>query len=396
MNDVIEAMRERVRSTLPERRLTTDEVRAIVSGLVACHSLEDIEGTSGLDKTSVLDVVAELGTWLTHVRGGTNTVVVTAAELSQQPLFQGGNAPKANSASTKTSSKKLSKTSAKAPAKAGSKKSSKAKSGPAIQVVLPVGFERSAPHRRDVARALAAIVVADLSDDIIVRFLARKYPSETTVLTFPIVAALWRFATLGRLDDMAEISPHLGFQRLLVAAWDLLEVARQDSADGIKELIAADVSDLDALRDACAKSRFVAEGELTRIERQITMAHEREAALPLLSRELSFLAQRVRANPMAYLIGSIAELSEGQVRRIAQAAGLPVDGESRAEEAEIRSRLQQMGLSSDVDRLVPEGVRASQVGVLETFWDACERRLAGDQDWDQSLRDAFEQAGVQV
>lgn len=354
---------ERLRRARPDEssKPTLDQLRSVVDGLHGCQPLSSISTISGLPEARVLDLVAELGTWLTHVRGGAGVTTSSASDSSQQVLFQN-------------------------PVK-GSKKPS---------VVVPLGFERRAPHKRDVAKALASIVVARPDDDTLARFIARKYPTKAKVLTFSMVAAVWRFATLkgpdgtSRLEEIDQLNPsNHTLNELLVAAYDLIDLAVRDANAGIATLVAADLSDLGSLRAACAKARWVAEAELGKIERLIEACELRSSAERLLTTELRFLAQRVKALPGRYTIGSIAELNEGQVLRIAQAAGLSIEGTSRAEESEIRGRLKAMGFSSDLDRLVPEAIRAGQVGIIAEFWEAMEARQSGDTDWAQHLTDAF-------
>jgi hypothetical protein len=389
MNQTIEALRQKVKNAPKERRLTPTEVTGVVNGLVACHSLADVASDTGLDEADVLDVVAAFGTWLTHVNGGSGAVTRNAASVDQQPLFQSPAPAKVSAKAKKAAAKKA--PAKKAPAKKAASKRAKS-SGPPV-VIVPPGFERTAPHGRDVAKALAAVVVADPDEAVVTRFIARRYASTAKVLTFPLVASVWRFAVSGRLDEIDQINPdNLVFAELQVAAYDTLEVARLDCHAGIRTLCAADVSDLQVLSDAAARCRWVAEGEVSKLEKLIEVAEKSETARPLLAKELRFFAQAVQAAPDRYLPGSIADLNEAHVLRIGQAAGLAVDGGSRSDEADIRRRLQDLGLGSDVDRLVPEGIRAASVDLGDVFWDAMERRASGDPSWDDDLLDAFESA----
>lgn len=342
MHATIETIRER--SSEHQDRVTGTQVRAVVDGLVAVDSLADVAATSGLTPTAVLDVVATFGTWLTHVKGGSGAATETAAHRER----------------------------------AGTRGDT---------VTIPDGFERTAGHRRDVSKALAAIVVTDPSDELITRYIARQYPTATNVLPFQAVSAMLYFATKDRLDEVDAIAP--AFDPLAVAAYDLMETARADAVTGIGVLAGGDVTDLAALRDACTKARWVAEGELARIERAVTAAEQRPSAVPVLARELRLLAGRVDAHPDRYLPGTVADLTHGQVRRVAELAGLAVEATRRSDEADIRRRLQALGLSTDADRLVPDGIKAAHVGITDTFWDAMQRRADGEADWDDDLVEAF-------
>ena len=365
MNATIEAMRTaRVKD---EVKVTSAQMRLVVDGLLVYRSLNQIAADTHLSTTVVLDVVADFGTWLTHVTGGSGATTMTAAALRQQSLFQ-------------------------VPARTAKKAKAKA-AAVNCEVVIPSGFERSPANKRDVSKALASIVVTNPGNEMITRYLARKYPTGAKVLTFEMVAVVWRFATLGRLDELDTINPDgAAFTQLVVAAYDVLEVARQDAIAGMLLLAAGDISDLDALRQACTKSRWLAERDIRDIEKLIEVVAKRPESDTLLRKELKFLAKRIEVAPSKYLVGAIAELNDGQVRRIGTANGLVVDGSDHAEEVKIRGRLQSMGLASDVDRLVPDGLKALQAGVLDVFWDAMQRRTDGDPTWDFDLVEAFETA----
>lgn len=387
MNATIERMRQHKADD--EAKVTVSQVRGVVDGLIACRSLDEIAGTTKLEPSKVLDIVATFGTWLTHVLGGSGADTTTASDLAQAPLFQ---FPCAKATKKTKAAAKVKATAKKAATKAATKATKKvAPTGASIQVVIPAGFERSAWHKRDVSKALASIVVANPDNELITRYIARQYPTSSKVLTFEMVAVIWRFATVGRLDEIDQVNPDsAAFTRLVVAAYDLLEVARRDAIAGIRLLASADTSDIDALRQACTKARWVAEGEIAKIESLVAAVASRPSAETVLVKELKFLARRIEANPSRYLIGSIAELMDGQVRRIGAAAGLQVEGANRSDEVQIRRQLQDMGLSSDVDRLVPDGLKALQAGIIDTFWDAMERRVDGDPAWDEDLADSFD------
>lgn len=354
MNPTIERLRQAEHAE--ERRLSLAEVRGVVDGILAVRPLADIAATTGLDDKTILDVTAELGTWLTHVHGGADATIVSAADHGQQQLLQ-------------------------------------AATGPARrEVVVPLGFERRAGHRRDVSRALAAIVVHAPDDKTLTRWLSRKYqPSRANVVTFSIVSVVWRFATLGRLGEIDRINANnAAFAKLLVAAYDLLDVARRDAIDGVITLATADTANLDALAAACVKARWLNEGRIARLERTISLARSRPGVQRLLAKELRSFAAEVRAQPDTWAPTGISKLSEGQVRRICQAAGLSTEGPKRAEEADVRRRLAELGLRADADRLVPDAIRAAQAGVAEEFWAAMELRAAGDPDWESALAAAFD------
>lgn len=359
---------------------TVAQLRGIVDGLALVQPLSDIAAQTGLEESRVLDLVAKLGTWLTHVNGGSGAVPVSRADESQQILFQ-------VAASAR-------------PRPGGDERQSGRKQHPSLasrsrreseppKVYVPLGFERRGPHKRDVSRALAAVVVADPDDATLTRFIEREYPTRSRVLTFTVLSSVWWHAANGYLDNIDTLNPDnpvLG--ELLVEAYDLLAASISQAQEGIKALYDGDVSDLDRLAHACTKARWLAEAEIARLERGVNAARHDPKATPVLRRELAFFHQRVVANWRSYDIG-VGELNAGQVRRIAEAAGIRVETTSRAEETEIRNRLKEMNFTSDLDRLVPAGLRAAEAGAIDTFWEAMEERRAGRVDWQERLAEAI-------
>ena len=197
-------------------------------------------------------------------------------------------------------------------------------------------------------------------------------------------------AQAGRLDKIDQVNAKDPvFHAQAVAAYDLLDIARQDALNGIDKLLEGDVSDLQGLLNACVKSRWIAEREITLIERMIKAAQLRPGALKTLVNELKFFSARAKNLPHAYRPESIASLNVGQIQRIAEAAGLPVEGSSRVEESLIRNKLKALGLTSDLDRLVPEGIRAAQAGQLDEFWVVMGARAEGDTSWAEALDELF-------
>jgi hypothetical protein len=368
---------ERLRLEAPKRvdelsqGPSEDQVVLVVEGLLACRPLKDISVSTGLDGDMVLDVVAEFGTWLTHSKkGSVRAGLVCAADMRQQTLFQlefSGGVPLEG-------------------------KGKKAKES---RVVVPLGFEPRAGHKRDVSKALAAIVVAAPERKTIERFVARQYGVRSASLNYPLVSGVWFMASCGRLEQIDKVSKDPVFHVQAVAAFDLLEVARKDAIDAIDLLVKAGLGadvDLKELGRACVKSRWIAEREVERVRRLVEAASQRPSVRGTLATELRFLASRVqaservegKANP--YRPASIAELGVGQVQRIAQASNLSVEGATRAEESEIRTRLKALGLSNDLDRLVPEGLRAASSGHADAFWEIMTARSEGDNSWVEAFK----------
>lgn len=348
-----------------------DQVMTVVEGLLACRPLNEISLASGLDEDVVLDVVAKFGTWLTHSKkGGIRAGQVCAVDMRQQTLFQ-----------LEFSS--------------GVPLEGKGKKAKESRVVVPLGFEPRSGHKRDVSKALAAIVVAAPDRKTVERFVTRQYGVRSASLNYSLVSGVWFMAHSGRLEQIDKVSKDPVFHVQAVAAYDLLEVARKDAIEAIDLLVdaglGADVT-LEEMTTACVKSRWIAEREVERIKRLVEAVKQRDSVRGTLATELRFLAGRVhaaakltgRTNP--YRPSSIAELGVGQVQRIAQASNLSIEGASRAEESEIRTRLKELGLSNDLDRLVPEGLRATSSGHGDAFWEIMTARSEGDSSWIEALK----------
>jgi hypothetical protein len=179
---------------------------------------------------------------------------------------------------------------------------------------------------------------------------------------------------------------------ILVEAYDLLEVARLDAITGVDVLVSGS-TDLVQLGAACAKAAVLDEATLRQVSRKIEAALARPEAMSVLTRELRFFAKHVEARPGYFRPSTIGDLTEAQVRKIATRAGLAVDDDAatRSCEHKVRGRLRGLGLEADADRLVPLGVRATQVGLDEKYWSILTARLQGDAGWVAALEDLFEE-----
>ena len=348
--------------------------------LALVYSLDDTAALMGICTSRVIDEVSTLGKWLIHTNGGIEVSTETLGEMSQMVLFQ--------EAQHKRGPATLGKGSKGKAAKNSGQKLSKRK------VVLPQGFE---PGRngRDVSRALSAIVVFNPDATTLARYIARTYPPvRQSTLTFSILTSVWKFAALGRLNEIDQVNPSdRSFMNLVISAFDLLDTAISRAHEGVAELLSyAKVEgwalDLDAIHLAANKARLLNEAEITRIDSRIELARSSKTPAALVT-EIRFFERRVEATPSLYKIEDIAHLNQAQVRRIAQAAGIEVEGSDRAGENDIRARLRSIGIETDLDRLVLAGIQASQSGKLESFFEVMTIRASGDDSWVSQLSDIF-------
>jgi hypothetical protein len=342
-------------AAVSDRRFTLDQVKTFVTHLAAVSPAADIAQATGLTEDEVIDLGAKLGTWLTHVEGSVETDIILAAKQPQPPLFQD-------------------------PAKNA--------------VVIPVGFERRAKQRRDIVRALATIVVHTPDEATLARFLDRLYPSRTSVLAARDVFIVWRFAQVGRLSGLVNISQNPAFCRTMASAFNLLETAVADAEGAIATLVDENADPVNVAA-ACIKASWVNESRITRLARQAEIAVKDPSTASMLRKSQRSLAMEVKAMPRAWSFTDIAQLLEGQVLRIVQAAGLVNEESARREALDIRAKLMELDeangsdLSKDLDLLVPEGLRAKRAGLEITFWEAIDARIAGDPLWRDLLESAF-------
>jgi hypothetical protein len=184
-----------------------------------------------------------------------------------------------------------------------------------------------------------------------------------------------------------------------VAAFDLYDVTIANAAEGLSVLrhygLGDDELDLDAIGQAATKVAWLDEGRIRRTlslleqarEYDNSVAHE---ALRRDLRALSYESELPQWHP-----SSIAALTKGQCKLLVERAGLGLPENIRRTEAEIRSKLIEKGLRSDLDRLLPDAMRSVQADLEDLFWDAIEARQAGDSEWRRDLEDAFRAYALQ-
>jgi len=338
---------ERMRESANEQveRLSLSTVRAVVDGVTGAYNLSAIAQSAKIDESSVMDIVAELGTWLTHVHGKAEVSVRLAIDEEQPSLFAqpGGG-----------------------------------------DVVVPLGFERRGPHRRDLSRSIASICARQPDDTELGRWLDHKYPSEVGVLTGSDVFLIWTLARLGRLDEIDLLPSSRAFTQVVIAAFDLLDVGLTDARGGVAVLYLTGMGempvDIEQLQIAATKAAWLGEARMARISRFLGLGDSASSQRGL-ENELGNFAREVSANQQLWLPRTIASLGEGQVLRLVQRAGLGKADDHRKTEAEIRNKLIERGLRKDLDRLLPYAMRAVAAGAEAEYWAAIDARVSGDPDW---------------
>lgn len=372
-NAKIELLRTKSQNLVSEPNFTLAQIQAVTTGVEYCWTIDDVITESGLTKDQVLDIVAELGTWLNHTDGSPDAEKVTVDDVSQMTLFQ-------------TAAKPLGKPKRNKEAQAQYEAAAKARRRlKGNRVVIAPGFTK-ADARRNVEASYVAIACVRPSDEQLIRYRDRSTQRATDELTFEHVAAVRFFAHVGRLDEIDEVNPSSPeFLSCVVRAYDLLETARADAMAGLAELVNPDTG-LSQLPGAVTRMSPLFEAAASRLQRAVTYAASSPAAERTLTKERNVLARAVVEAPGRFVVTNIGDLNEGQLRRVAQAAGLRTERHTRRDEAGIRSRLTSYGFDADADMLVPLGMRATAAEIEDVFWDAVERRSEGDPAWDAELR----------
>jgi len=357
MSETIERLRAELAESDQVRRFTVDEVETVVAQLRDCRSLTEVAAGSNLDTDQVLEIVVKLGTWLTHVYRRPEVATLNWWETGQ--LFPDQDRDE--------------------------------------EIVIPVGFERGAAHGRDVSKSLAAVVALEPSHNDITRWIARLYPSQTAVLTFPMVAIVWKFSRVGKLDEIDEASTARAFRRNVVDAHDLLDIAITDAQQALASLVGfihADddtvVTRLNELANVATTLSWLQPAEMAQLSRIVELTLENPTLVPSLTARLRTIGSLIEQDPAVWRVTEIGDLSQGQVEQVAARAGLQVEGVSRAEESAIRDRLTELGLQKDADQLVPEGVLALASGHEAAFWEAMTMRAKGDPAWYEILAAAYD------
>lgn len=229
-------------------------------------------------------------------------------------------------------------------------------------VYLPAGYVSR--DGRNINRAVGTLVEYCPDDATVRRYLARRYPSTTQSLCGETVFVAWRLAQLGRLDDLTELHPR--FAATLVEARDQLELAVTRAREARDRLLAwaahPEAVDRDELERTISACAWLAERDLERVR-----VAAREGDDVTVERALRALALAFRREPLRFAVPDLATLREGQVRRIAEATGLRVDGGDATVRRQARAELVRLGLAADIDKLLPEAVAAAERGSLDEY-----------------------------
>lgn len=360
-NDIPVITRLRARSTEEPTPPTLAQLKLLRDSLTRGRSLDHTARLTGLSPDECVRLVVEIGTW---IRQSSRIDIPDLAEKVSDRLFE------------LTDEGML----------------IQGASGPAA----PEGFIEAGG--RTVTRPLATLLTVKPTDQQLERWQARTYTAALPLLTFPVVACVWRFATLDMLDKLEDVSPSPRFAKVAVEAWDTLEQTRQDGIAAVSDLVGPVLKAASCQLDdgqqatlaekvavATGRASWLSEKDFVRIARAAEQLRVDRRAQRNLAAELTVLGRKVASQKETYHPTGVGEISEGQMLRICRAAGLPTEPTAPARVAEIRRKIQKLGLGRDADQLTPNAVVADQVGVLEEYMDAVEARAAGADDWLQKM-----------
>lgn len=353
---------------------TLTQMKLLRDSILRNRSLGRTARLMGCDEEETLSILIDFGGWLRQT---------TRAEL---PLLV--EAPAKTTASKRNTIRRGSGSS--------DSKANGATAGK-LTAVAPPGFLSAGG--KSVHKPLAAVIEARPNDQQIERWMARTYTASLPLVTFPVVAAVWRFATLGSISKLTEVSPNASFAKVAVDAWDILESARTAGQEAVSQLagpacrLATHPMDDSQVQAFASRVKYHARAagwlsmkDLNRIVEAADAASTDPRRLSKLASELRYFSHQVKAQPSVYRRNDVSEISEGQMLSICRAAGLPTDPPDTSRVTELRARIKQLGLAEEADQITPNAVVADQAGKLEEFMDAVKARADGREEWVGMLR----------
>jgi hypothetical protein len=312
-------------------------VKDLVQGKTLTSTIKKINGSNNEQKKEyIINVIAKFGTWVTH-----------SLDLSN----------------TETSNK--------------NKKSFNV-------IKIPKGYEPELNNGRDITRAISAIVSNNPGNEAIARFVDRTYRLRNPSISLNTLNSICCFSNQGRIYDISKVSDDPVFVQNIVLSYNLLYNGIKDAEKSLNKLttLANDTSkNYKKIYTILLSVIWLKESSILRF-----LSHkDRNSTNKTIQSEFNFLLKILFAE--LNNINNIGQLNSGQIRRLAASKGISVDLVSRENETQIRSVLKNMGLGSDVDKLVPDALRAEEMDRLDDFWNIIQLRIDGDVSWSEQLED---------
>lgn len=325
--------------------VTVEDVICVSESITSKESYQDLSlrmsAQLANNATFITDIVATFGTWLAHSLGKSDTVYPYAETC-----------------------------------------------GTNIPTYIPSGYMPTDGNKRDLSKALSAILYHAPECGVVERFVARTYTNTSRPLTYAIVSGVWGMCVHGRLDNIKLVSGDLVFLRQVVDAFDLLDIARTDAITGVGQITTE--SDARDVLKQCDMSYWLDEHNFARLRGAAEISGVNDAGAKRFRYELDSFVTRVSSNHKKYNPASVGELTLAQIRRISALSGLPLEQSNKVEETEIRKILKNMNLDRDLDMLVPQALLCAQDGKLDKFWTIMSSRVNGNNDWFANLSDLLE------
>ena len=253
-------------------------------------------------------------------------------------------------------------------------------------VVIPPGWEPAALGGRDICRSVAGVVYELPSEEELIRFHTRHFGRRTPELTADHVHLLHWVLSRGLAPTLLELGPQ---QHHLVACFLLAETAvaaqREEALAALDTIASLDPLTVkpDDLADPLAAVQWAAPAPVARVAgfvEQVRRAPGNERVRRALASGLASFTRTART--LRTELAGTATLTDGQVLGLVRHTGLLVDDtELKTVTSLLREELAGLGLAADLDREIPEGVRAWRLGILEDFLDSRRARHAGEPDW---------------
>lgn len=312
-------------------------VKDLVQGKTLTSTIKKINGSNNEQKKEfIINVIAKFGTWVTH-----------SLDLSN----------------TETSNK--------------NKKSFNV-------IKIPKGYEPELNNGRDITRAISAIVSNNPGNEAIARFVDRTYRLRNPSISLNTLNSICCFSNQGRIYNISKVSDDPVFVQNIVLSYNLLYNGIKDAEKSLNKLtaLANDTNkNYKKIYTILLSVIWLKESSILRF-----LSHkDRNSTNKTIQSEFNFLLKILFAE--LNNINNIGQLNSGQIRRLAASKGISVDLVSRENETQIRSVLKNMGLGSDVDKLVPDALRAEEMDRLDDFWNIIQLRIDGDVSWSEQLED---------
>lgn len=354
MNDV--QLREKIYKHLRSLEYDVHEIPSlkalarIVKGIEQGEPLDSIladELLTSWSKDQVIQTVKDLGDWVRMVK--------------------------------KTSSKDLKYVKA---------KSSKNVSKTSSVIVLSSGFD-DRDQTAELAHAVGQIVQNNPDEQMLRRYIDRTYRSPAPLLTADHVMLLVYFGQTGLWRRLGELTNQDALlAQMLATAWDLLEVYSAAAVDALNKLTTEEAieglaTQTSTLLTYATQARWLYAHDADRAKEAITAVHndpENVTLVRLAQARLRGLQKWWLAAPLPVVPDRI---SVAQAQLLGEAAGLVVNDvvKTRKLRSTVRKKLTAMGLASELDIDLDEGVAAAGHGLLDAFFQSRQARLDGDDAW---------------